>query len=82
MYEDEIECGCEEEDRSDLRLVKDVPMLAHRVYRFHRGCGRVFWSSDSDRWHSLRHGLADYLHLLRTEKGYFRKTTNEQRRDK
>ena len=81
MFEDELECGCRERDVTDYRLLKEVPMLERRVYRFHSGCAHVLWSETGARWHSLRPGLSGFLWLLRTEKGYFRRTKeNEIRR--
>ncbi len=56
------------------RLIKNVPLLRKSIYFFDTETGHVFGSYKGKQYeYPLRQGLAGYLWLLRTERGYFRK---------
>ena len=66
--------------RRVFRLIKDVPMLHKGLFVFYDSTGLVHWIDNGEETeYPLRNGLAGYLWLLLTEKGYFRhiETTNE-----
>lgn len=62
-------------------LLKDVPMLSKGTkFVFYDSTGHVHWvENGAETEYPLRTGLAGYLWLLLTEKGYFRhvETTSE-----
>lgn len=60
------------------KLLKNIPLLNKgHIFEFDIESGYVYGvEKDKVNEHPLRSGLAGYLWLLRTEKGYFRKTKN------
>ena len=62
------------------RLIKDVPILHKGLFDFEIETGFVYGVDDNGKTaqYPLRNGLADYLWLLKTEKGYFRKVKQEE----
>jgi hypothetical protein len=66
--------------RRVFRLIKDVPMLHKGIFVFYDRTGHVHWiDNGKESEYPLRPGLAGYVWLLLTEKGYFRhiETTDE-----
>jgi len=66
--------------RRVFRLIKDIPMLHKGIFVFYDSTGHVHWiDNGKESEYPLRPGLAGYLWLLLTEKGYFRhiETTDE-----
>ena len=66
--------------RRVFRLTKDVPMLSRGLFVFYDSTGLVHWIDNGvESEYPLRPGLAGYLWLLLTEKGYFKhiETTEE-----
>lgn len=60
--------------RRIFRLMKDVPMLRKGTdFVFYDSTAHVHWiENGKETQYPLRNGLAAYLWLLLTEKGYFR----------
>ena len=59
--------------RRVFRLIKDVPMMSKGLFVFYDSTAHVHWIDEGkESEYPLRPGLAGYLWLLLTEKGYFR----------
>ncbi|HDY68064.1 MAG TPA: hypothetical protein ENH85_09755 [Candidatus Scalindua sp.] len=64
-------------------LLKEIPMLKKgKLFYFETETGHVWGMKNKHTTNSypLRNGLANYLWLLRTEKGYFRKINLQPKR--
>lgn len=57
-----------------FKLLKDTPMVSSQIFYFDDETGNVWWEEKGGiSEYPLRTGLAGYLWLLLTKKGYFRR---------